>query len=121
MPRSPANRRLVRAFAGIGAVMSFFAASALAADEPSQRQILDALRAKRVTRCPQVSCAAFDQRSIEVEISFAYGSAILSPQAIAQLAARSDELGAQASRQILLVRGHTDGQGGDAYNQRLSE
>ena len=120
MPRNPANRRFVRAFAVIAALISF-AASAPAADEPSQAQILDALRAKRFTRCPQVLCAAVDQRSIEVEISFAYGSAILSPQAIAQLAARSDELGAQAPRQILLVRGHTDGQGGDAYNQRLSE
>src|ERR1700730_12659776 len=115
MPRSPTNRRLVRAFAGIGAVMSF-AASALAADEPSQRQILDALRAKRATRCPQVSCAAFEQRGIELEVSFAYGSAVLGPQAIAELAARGGELREQAPGQILVIRGHTDGQGGHAYN-----
>src|SRR3984893_14791726 len=119
MPRNPANRRVVCAFAGIGALM--FPASALAAEQPSQAQILDALKARRLTRCPQVRCAAFEQRSIELEIPFAYGSAVLGPRAIAQLAARASELREQAPGQILLVRGHTDGQGGHAYNQRLSE
>lgn len=96
------------------------AGSVLATQQPTEAQILDALRAKGLTRCPQVRCTAMGP-GIAFELPFSYGSDALDPQAIAELAAHGGELRAQSRGQVLLVRGHADARGGDAYNQDLSQ
>jgi outer membrane protein OmpA-like peptidoglycan-associated protein len=72
------------------------------------RKEMDALVAKRP--------------AIDLDINFEYNSAELTPNAVPQLeslgvAMTSDQLGGS----IMVLGGHTDGKGGDDFNQSLSE
>jgi outer membrane protein OmpA-like peptidoglycan-associated protein len=94
--------------------------------QPTREQIIESLRAKQLTRCPQpdpkYGCAGAPVAQIDVAIRFAFGSAALDRAAAAQLTALGAELakpGRKGTR--LVVAGHTDARGGDEFNQRLSE
>jgi outer membrane protein OmpA-like peptidoglycan-associated protein len=66
--------------------------------------------------------AAQPAGSIDVEIHFGRGSAMLGAAAISRLQALGADLGKpELKGAALLVAGYTDASGGDAYNQRLSE
>jgi outer membrane protein OmpA-like peptidoglycan-associated protein len=128
MPLRPANLWRGAVFAAaIGGVMLVAAADvAFAADEPTREQIIESLRAKQLTRCPRfdptAGCGPVQQSGIDVEIHFRPGSAGLGAAAVSQL----ESLGARLRKPeekgaALVVIGHADANGGDAYNQRLSE
>ena len=93
---------------------------------PTREQVIESLRAKQLTRCPQLDakygCSVAPADPVDIEVRFASGSAVLDPAASAQLAALGAELGKPERKGVrLVVAGHTDARGGDAFNQRLSE
>jgi len=116
-----------------GVTVTLTVGSGLAVDQPTEAQILQALKAKRLTRCPQPSarsgCGGAPLQnpsgvrpSIDLEITFDYGSAALRPEAISTLLNLGGALaGRETKGTALLVAGHTDAMGTDAYNQDLSE
>jgi outer membrane protein OmpA-like peptidoglycan-associated protein len=94
--------------------------------QPTREQVIESLRAKQLTRCPQFDpkygCALGPAERIDVEVNFAFGSAALGRAAAAQLTALGAELGKPERKGTrLVVAGHTDARGGDEFNQRLSE
>ena len=94
--------------------------------QPTREQVIESLRAKQLTRCPQFDpkygCALAPAERIDVEVNFALGSAVLGRAAAAQLAALGAELAKPERKGTrLVVAGHTDARGGDEFNQRLSE
>jgi outer membrane protein OmpA-like peptidoglycan-associated protein len=96
------------------------------AQQPTREQIIESLKAKQLTRCPQFDpkygCAVPPAERIDVEVRFAFGSAALDRAAAAKLAALGTELGKTERKGTrLVVNGHTDARGGDEFNQRLSE
>jgi outer membrane protein OmpA-like peptidoglycan-associated protein len=111
--------KLLALVAGLTAGNVGFAGAA-SVQQPTEAQILEALRVKGLPRCPQVRCAVMAP-SIAFELPFAYGAAALGPQAISQVTAHASELRAHSRGQALLVRGHADARGSDAYNQALSQ
>jgi outer membrane protein OmpA-like peptidoglycan-associated protein len=129
MPVHPADPWRGAVFAAaVGGVMLVVAAHfAFAADEPTREQIIESLRAKQLTRCPRfdpiAGCGVAQPASgIDVEIHFRPASAGLGAAAVSQL----ETLGATLRKPehkgaALLVFGHTDASGSDAFNQRLSE
>jgi outer membrane protein OmpA-like peptidoglycan-associated protein len=103
---------------------------AFAEEKPTQQDILDALRAPHVTRCPSsiTGCGARTEDSearkpwIDVEIYFPSGSAVPDASARAALAALSEALGKPRMKNpVLSIAGHTDARGEADYNQSLSE
>ena len=85
MPGRLDNRRIGAALAAVigGAMLLAGVASVLAVEQPTEAQILDALKAKRLTRCPHLSeksgCGGAplahrpaEQPALDVEIPFAY-------------------------------------------------
>jgi outer membrane protein OmpA-like peptidoglycan-associated protein len=115
------------------AVLLAGSAYASAIDQPSDAQMLDALKAKRLTRCPHVSAISGCDRArsehasrreprIDLEITFEYDSAVVGPEAVKALAALGRALAdKELEGATFLIAGHTDAKGGDAYNQALSE
>jgi OOP family OmpA-OmpF porin len=94
--------------------------------QPTREQAIESLRAKQLTRCPQLDpkygCSVGPAERIDVEVRFAFGSAALDRAASAQLTALGAELGKPERKGArLVVAGHTDARGGDAFNRRLSE
>jgi len=126
------NKRLLgAALASVFGCAALFAPArlAFAEERPTQQDILDALRAPHVTRCPHsfipTGCGAPVEDSeakkprIEVEIYFASGSAVPDASARATLAALSGN--PRMKSLVLSIAGHTDARGGADYNQSLSE
>jgi outer membrane protein OmpA-like peptidoglycan-associated protein len=94
--------------------------------QPTREQAIESLRAKQLTRCPQLDpkygCSVAAAERIDVEVRFAFGSAALERAASAQLTALGAELGKSERKGTrLVVAGHTDARGSNAFNQRLSE
>ena len=94
--------------------------------QPTREQAIESLRAKQLTRCPQLDpqygCSVGPAEGIGAEVRFAFGSAALDRAASAQLMALGAELGKPEHKGTrLVVAGHTDARGGAAFNQRLSE
>jgi outer membrane protein OmpA-like peptidoglycan-associated protein len=117
----------------IGALLLIGAAPMLATEQPTETQILEALKAKRLMRCPSASEASGCGRTtadqlaaktpaLDVEIFFERASARLDPKAISALAKLQETLH-QPKRDgaAFLIAGHADASGGKQYNQRLSE
>lgn len=70
----------------------------------------------------QMAAIAAKRPSVDLEINFDYNSAVVTADAEPQL----DNLGEALTsndlkNSIVMLAGHTDAKGGDAYNQRLSE
>jgi outer membrane protein OmpA-like peptidoglycan-associated protein len=96
------------------------------APQPTREQAIESLRAKQLTRCPQLDpkygCSVAPTERIDVEVRFAFGSVALDRAASARLTALGAELGKPEHKGTrLVVAGHTDARGGDEFNQRLSE
>lgn len=75
-----------------------------------------------LTRVEQgaVEVVGDEQVALDTDVLFAFGSAALTPAADADLDRAAAVLTAQPDRRVS-VQGHTDSQGDDAFNQRLSE
>jgi outer membrane protein OmpA-like peptidoglycan-associated protein len=109
----------------LGSALLFSSAGLVQAQQPTREEIIESLRARQNTRCPnfdaKVGCVVPADR-IDVEVHFGLGSAGLDAVAVSQLAALSPTLGNPEHRGApLVVAGYTDARGGDEYNQRLSE
>jgi outer membrane protein OmpA-like peptidoglycan-associated protein len=100
--------------------------SALAGEQASEAEILKALQAKRLMRCPQThsgcSEAQPEKPRLDIEIAFDYASSELRPSARSALLKLGGALGKPAIKDGgFLIAGYTDAKGGESYNQRLSE
>ncbi len=70
----------------------------------------------------EVQQIAHSRPSVDVEIYFDYNSAALSPKAAPQLNSLGQALTSQdLAGSVVMLGGHTDAKGGDAFNQGLSE
>jgi outer membrane protein OmpA-like peptidoglycan-associated protein len=123
-----ANRWRAAAFgSAIGGVFLTAGVDFAFAQEPTREEIIESIRAKRLTRCPRFDAkagcgTAQPAEGVDVEIHFGRGSATLGAAAVSQLRALGTDLGKPELKGVaLLVAGYTDASGGDAYNQRLSE
>jgi outer membrane protein OmpA-like peptidoglycan-associated protein len=122
--------RLVLA-AGVMALLAWTPAGAQEAKGPSAEDIVRELAGPekpltrgvgrvRVEREP--GRAAGEGRRIAVPIQFRYDSAEIAPESFPQLRAVAQALrDARLAEARIRVEGHTDQQGGDAYNQALSD
>jgi outer membrane protein OmpA-like peptidoglycan-associated protein len=97
----------------------------MAAENPTDEQVLKALQKKRLVRCPQTRCAEAYESASEsalAEVNFGTGSAALGPKARSLLLAlREPLLHRSTDGSVLLIVGHTDARGDDSYNQKLSQ
>jgi outer membrane protein OmpA-like peptidoglycan-associated protein len=94
--------------------------------QPTREQVIESLKAKQLTRCPQFDpkygCSVGPAARIDVEVRFALGSSALDRAARAELMPLGAELAKPERKGTrLVVHGHTDARGGDDFNQRLSE
>ena len=128
MPIHLPDRWRGAAFAAvIGGVILTAGADFALAQQPTREEIIESMRAKQLTRCPRfdpkTGCGtALPAGGIDVEIRFGRGSAMLGAAAVSQLRALGADLGKPELQGAgLLVAGHADASGSDAYNQRLSE
>jgi outer membrane protein OmpA-like peptidoglycan-associated protein len=90
-------------------------------------RFVDTLR-KRATRSltteerDKIATISQKRPSIDLEINFEYNSDRISPKAMPQVSALGQALSsADLKGSTFVVAGHTDGKGGDTYNQGLSE
>jgi len=115
-----------------GALLLAGVRSAVAIEQPTEAQIVDALKAKRLTRCPHASAISGcggaplappeEKPSINVEIPFGYASAVLGPTAKSILSILGEALGKPEFIGVaFLIYGYTDARGSTKYNQRLSQ
>jgi outer membrane protein OmpA-like peptidoglycan-associated protein len=128
MPYHPTNRWRGAALAAVlGGAALMAGANVALAQQPTREEIIESMRAKQLTRCPRfdpkTGCGtALPAGGIDVEIHFGRGSAMLGAAAVSQLQALGADLGKPELQGAgLLVAGHADASGSDAYNQRLSE
>ena len=70
----------------------------------------------------QIVSIAQKRPTIDLEVNFEYNSDAIGPKATPQVTALGQALSsADLKGSTFIVAGHTDGKGGDAYNQGLSE
>jgi outer membrane protein OmpA-like peptidoglycan-associated protein len=102
------------------------AAPRKAVDQDEER-FLDSVRAKPARLLSpeeraRVATIALERPSIDLEINFDYNSASISRKALAAVTELGKALSSPELRgSVVLLAGHTDGKGGDEYNQGLSE
>jgi outer membrane protein OmpA-like peptidoglycan-associated protein len=92
-----------------------------------QDQFVDSLRNRRTRSLSsgerdQISTIASDKPNIDLEVTFDYNSADISASSLPNVQALGSALSNPALKgSTFLVAGHTDAQGGESYNQDLSE
>jgi outer membrane protein OmpA-like peptidoglycan-associated protein len=128
MPHHPTDRWRGAALAAVlgGGALMAAADFARAQQQPTRDEIIESLRAKQLTRCPRLDatagCGAVQPAAIDVEVQFGRGSAMLGAAAVSRLETLGADLAkAELKGATLLVAGHADASGSDAYNQRLSQ
>ena len=124
-PQSP--DQIIRALMPpVGATRSLTTSPADATRAEDAR-FVDTLR-KRATRSfttaerDKITAIAQKRPSIDLEINFEYNSNRISPKAMPQVSALGQALAsADLKDGTFIVAGHTDGKGGESFNQGLSE
>jgi len=92
-----------------------------------QDQFVDSLRNRRTRSLSsgerdQIATIASEKPNIDLEVTFDYNSADISASSMPNVQALGSALSNPSLRgATFLVAGHTDAQGGEAYNQDLSE
>jgi outer membrane protein OmpA-like peptidoglycan-associated protein len=113
------------ALAALAIAVLMAGAGLVQAQQPTREEIIESLRARQNTRCPHFDAKAgcvVPADGSAVEIHFGFDSASLDAAAVSRLAELGAALGKPEHGGVaLVVAGHTDARGGDAYNQRLSE
>jgi outer membrane protein OmpA-like peptidoglycan-associated protein len=95
--------------------------------DAEERRLIESLlnrKARTITEKDRANIERFakDKPSIDIEITFAYNSDEIGPNALGPLLALGRALSNDELKgTIFLVNGHTDAKGGGAYNQELSE
>jgi outer membrane protein OmpA-like peptidoglycan-associated protein len=95
--------------------------------DQDEERFLDSVRAKPARLLSpeeraRVATIAMERPSIDLEINFDYNSASISRKAMAAVAELGKALSSpELKGSVVLLAGHTDGKGGDEYNQGLSE
>jgi outer membrane protein OmpA-like peptidoglycan-associated protein len=123
----PSVDQIIKALTPKSATRSLTLAPASVAKNTEESQFLDSLR-NRKTRSltsnerERIAAIAEEKPSIDLEINFDYNSAKISSSAMATARTLGQALSSPAfSGSTFVVEGHTDGKGGDKYNQELSE
>ena len=81
-----------------------------------------ATRSLSITEREEIATIAKDKPNIDLEITFDYNSADISPKSLPSVQALGKALtNPELKGSTFIVAGHTDAVGGDAYNQDLSE
>jgi outer membrane protein OmpA-like peptidoglycan-associated protein len=94
---------------------------------PQDRRFLDGLKSKNtrsitVEERNQVADIAKDKPGVDLEVNFDYDSVTIGPQAIDTLTKLGVALrDPRLKDALVLVAGHTDAKGNDAYNKDLSD
>jgi outer membrane protein OmpA-like peptidoglycan-associated protein len=79
-------------------------------------------RSLSISEREQIAEIAATKPNIDLEIQFDYNSALIRPASMPSVKALGEALTDQKLKgSIFVVAGHTDGVGGDAFNQNLSE
>jgi outer membrane protein OmpA-like peptidoglycan-associated protein len=123
----PSEAQILDALKARGPARGAHESAALREQDSDERQFLEELRRKNprtitVDDRKRVAEIASQHPSIDLEVTFDYNSAVISPQAVPVLVklgralASSDLKGA-----TFLINGHTDAAGNDSYNLALSE
>jgi outer membrane protein OmpA-like peptidoglycan-associated protein len=118
---APTADAIVKALKPAALTRSFTAA------DPAKKALIERLRGKAtraITVEERQDVAAIAEKSpqIDLEVSFAYDSATILPEAVPVLVALGNALADDKLKTAtLLVGGHTDGKGSASYNQALSE
>ena len=92
-----------------------------------ERRFVEALRRKKprtitIDDRRRVAEITRQKPSIDLEVTFAHGSATIDPQAVPVLVALGRTLGdSDLKGATFVIAGHTDAAGSDSYNQLLSE
>jgi peptidoglycan-associated lipoprotein len=105
------------------AVLSFVAvtAAACATQKPQARiEVDDTVPAKTAVAQTTPAPAKSDDAFVGGTVRFAYNSYVLEPDAVADLDELSDKLRADQTAEIV-IEGHTDDIGSDAFNLALGE
>jgi outer membrane protein OmpA-like peptidoglycan-associated protein len=90
----------------------------------SESRLLDTARKRAITieERKELGAIADNKRAIDLEVNFDYDSAHIRPDAAQVLASLGAALQDPALKGfVVLVAGHTDARGGDAYNMDLSQ
>src|SRR5882672_5928071 len=91
------------------------------------QRFLDSLRTKRTRSLSagerdRVATIAKEKQSVDLDINFDYNSATINRTAMTAVTELGKALAkSELKGSVFLVAGHTDGKGGDEYNQALSE
>ena len=125
-PQSP--DQIIRALKPpVRATRSLTTSPADATRNAEDARFVDTLR-KRATRSltteerDKITAIAQKRPSIDLEINFEYNSDRISPKAMPQVSALGQALAsADLKGGTFIVAGHTDGKGGESFNQGLSE
>ena len=98
-----------------------------AASNPAEQALIDRIRGARARSLSaadrdQIAEIAKQRPAIDLDIYFDFNSAAVTPRAEPQLPNLGKALtDGELAGSVILLGGHTDAKGGDAYNQKLSE
>jgi outer membrane protein OmpA-like peptidoglycan-associated protein len=123
----PSAEQIIRALKPANTTRGLSASPADTARSAEEARFVDSLR-QRTTRSlttaerEQITTIAEKKPSIDLEVNFEYNSATLGSKAQPQVTVLGQALSsADLKGRTFVVAGHTDGKGGDSYNQELSE
>jgi outer membrane protein OmpA-like peptidoglycan-associated protein len=123
----PSAEQIIKALKPARVTRGLSAAPADATRSAEEARFVESLR-QRTTRSlttaerQQISSIAQTKPSIDLEVNFEYNSATIGSKAQPQVTALGQALSStELKGRTFIVAGHTDGKGGESYNQELSE
>src|SRR3954470_24020461 len=126
-PEQPSPEDIIKSFNAARITRGLTASPDHAARKAEETRFVNTLR-NRPTRSlttaerDQIVSIAQKRPSIDLEVNFEYNSDAIGPKATPQVTALGQALSnADLKGGTFIVAGHTDGKGGDTYNQSLSE
>lgn len=91
-------------------------------DQVFVEQMRGLTRSLTITERERIAVIAAERPSIDAEVFFDFDSAEIKPSSTSELQSLGRALASPAhAGAVVLINGHTDAKGSDAYNQKLSE
>jgi outer membrane protein OmpA-like peptidoglycan-associated protein len=124
---APSAEQIIKALKPARVTRGVPTSPAEAAQRAEEERFVNSLRNRSTrgittTEREKIVSIAKTKPSMDIEINFDYDSATIGPKAQPQVAALGEALAsADLSGRTFILAGHTDGKGGDSYNQGLSE